>query len=131
MKSNFWKKLIDIIFDAVVLIKSFFGLFEVLAGIVFAISGKLIVNNVIIAFAQQEIADDPNDIIANFLIKITSDFTAGSYLFAVVYLIFHGIINLFLVIALGLSVMVFGILGIMRIPKQIVKGEYRLWKCVN
>ena len=47
----------------------------------------------------------------------------------------HGFIleegRIFLVIALGLSVIVFGILGIMQIPKQILKGEYRLWKCVN
>ena len=49
--------------------------------------------------------------------------------------IWHGFIleegRLFLVIALGLSVMVFGILGIMQIPRQILKGKYRLWKCAN
>jgi uncharacterized membrane protein len=96
----FSKKLIDKIFEIVILIKSFFGLFEFLSGVVFAVSGKLIINNIIIKFAEQEIADDPSDFIANYLIRITHDFTAGSYLFAVIYLIFHGIINLALVIAL-------------------------------
>ena len=50
----------------------------------------------------------------------------------------HGFIQeegrLFLVISLGLSVMIFGILGIMQIPRQalsFLKGEYRLWKCEN
>ena len=55
------KKILDRIFELGILIKSLFGFFEILAGIIFAISGKLIVNNIIIAFAQQEIADDKND----------------------------------------------------------------------
>ena len=47
----------------------------------------------------------------------------------------HGFIlgegRLFVIIALGLSVVLFGILGMMQIPRQIMKGEYRLWKCAN
>ncbi len=94
------KKIIDRTFEIGVLIKSFFGFFEVLAGIVFAVSGKLIINNIIIAFAEQEIAGDPNDIFANYLIKSVNDFSAGSYLFAVIYLMLHGVINVFLAVAL-------------------------------
>jgi len=50
----------------------------------------------------------------------------------------HGFIleegRLFLVIALGLSVMIFGILGIMHICRQIpsfLKGDHRVWRCEN
>ena len=102
LKINFKinKKILDRIFELVILIKSFFGFFEILAGIIFAISGKLIVNNIIIAFAQQEIADDKNDFLANFLINSLHDFSAGTYLFTVIYLILHGIINIFLGISL-------------------------------
>ena len=49
------KKLIDKAFEVGILIKSLFGIFEVLAGIVFAVSGKLIVNNLIVAFAETTI----------------------------------------------------------------------------
>ena len=100
MKNIFGRKLIDKIFEVVILVKSFFGFFEVLAGIVFAVSGKLIINNFIIELAQQEILEDPNDIIANYLINSLRDFSAGSYLFAVMYLILHGAANIFLAMAL-------------------------------
>jgi len=100
MEKIFNKKLLDKIFDIGILVKSIFGIFEILAGIVFAISGKLIINNIIIAFAQQEVADDTGDFIANFLIKSVNNFSAGSYLFAVIYLIFHGVVNVSLAIAL-------------------------------
>jgi uncharacterized membrane protein len=94
------KKLIDKIFDIVILIKSFFGIFEVLAGIVLAISGRLIANNLIVALTQQEISEDPNDFIANYLIKTANSFSSGIHIFPIIYLIFHGLVNIFLAIAL-------------------------------
>ena len=96
----FFKKIIDKIFEIGILIKSFFGFFEVLTGIVIATSGRLIVNNLIIALTQQEILDDPNDFFANYLIKISNNFFANSHIFAIVYLIFHGLVNIFLAMAL-------------------------------
>jgi uncharacterized membrane protein len=93
-------KLIDKIFEIGVLIKSLFGFFEILVGMVFAVSGKMITDNFLVNIAQQEIADDPNDIFANYIIKTVNDFSAGTYLFTVVYLIFHGLVNLILAMAL-------------------------------
>lgn len=92
----FSKRIIDKVFEIGVLIKSIFGIFEVLSGILMAVSGKLIINNLIIALTQQEIMEDPNDFFANLLIKTSNNFST----FAVVYLIFHGVINIFLVVAL-------------------------------
>jgi len=100
VKNIFNKKFIDRIFEIGILLKSFFGIFEVLAGIIFAISGRLMVNNLIIALTQQEISEDPNDFFANFLIRTTSNFSVGSHIFAVVYLIFHGLVNIFLAVSL-------------------------------
>ena len=100
MRKIFTRKLIDKVFEIGVLVKAVFGLFEILAGIAFAVSGKFLVNNIILLFAQQEVSDDPGDFILNFFAKSLHDFSAGSYLFAVVYLIFHGIINIALVVAL-------------------------------
>lgn len=100
MRNALVGKFIDKAFEIGILIKSFFGIFEILAGIVFAVSRELIINNVILAFAQQEIADDPSDAVANYLIRAVNDFSAGSYLFAVIYLISHGAVNVFLAIAL-------------------------------
>lgn len=100
MKNILSKKLIDKTFEIGILIKSIFGFFEVLVGVVLAISGRLVINNLVIVLAQQEILEDPSDAIANYLIKLSSDFSTGARIFAVAYLIFHGIINIFLAIGL-------------------------------
>jgi uncharacterized membrane protein len=49
---------------------------------------------------QQEILEDPNDSPAKYLIKFSNDFFTNSNAFAIVYLIFHGVFNIFLVAAL-------------------------------
>lgn len=100
IKKTFVRKIIDRVFELAILIKSFFGIFEVLAGIVLAISGRLMVNNLIIALTQQEISEDPNDFFANYLINAGNSFSYGSHIFAIVYLIFHGLVNICLAIAL-------------------------------
>jgi len=100
MKKFLSKKFVDKAFEIGILIKSIFGFFEVLVGIAFAISGKLIVNNVVIALTQQEVSEDPKDLIANYLIRISNNFSTGTNLFAISYLIFHGLTNIILAVAL-------------------------------
>lgn len=99
-KVALFKRIIDKIFQIGVLVKAIFGFFEIMGGILFAISEKIIVNNLIIYLAQQEIADDPNDIIANFLINAANNLSEGSRVFAVAYLIFHGAVNIVLAMSL-------------------------------
>ena len=82
------------------MLKSLFGLFEILAGLLLAASGKLVTDNFIIALAQQEIVDDPNDFIANHIISAANTLQTGANLFAIFYLVFHGVINLALAMAL-------------------------------
>lgn len=94
------RKLVDRTFEISVLLKAFFGFFEILSGILFTISDRFILNNFIILMAQQEITEDPNDAIAKFLIKSADNLANGSQVFAVVYLIFHGVVNIFLAAAL-------------------------------
>ncbi len=93
-------KLLDKAFEIGVLINAFFGFFEILGGIFLVISGGKIINNFVIFITQQEIIDDPNDIIANYLIRLSNDFSLGTQIFAISYLLFHGIVNIFLAIVL-------------------------------
>ena len=93
-------KLIDKIFEIGVLIKALFGFFELCGGILFAISGQKIVDSFIVRLAEQEMAEDPNDLIANYIIKLTNDFSLGTQIFASFYLISHGIVNIFLAVFL-------------------------------
>jgi len=95
-----FKQIIDKIFDLAVIIKSFFGCFEILSGVVLAFSGKLVTDNFILDLARQEILEDPHDFIANYLINSANNFVNGSQLFAVLYLLVHGFVNIILIIAL-------------------------------
>lgn len=95
------RKFIDKAFEIVILAKSFFGVIEILTGIILAISGRLNMNTLIVNLAKQEILEDPRDFLANYLISALNNFSAGMYLFAVIYITFHGVVNIFLAVSLA------------------------------
>lgn len=94
------RNIVDSVFNAGILIKAVFGLFEILGGIFIALSGHLLVNNFIIDLAEQEIVEDPHDLIANFLINTVHGIYYDAHFFSVLYLVVHGVINIFLVASL-------------------------------
>lgn len=94
--AKFIRNLIDETFEVGVLLKLIFGFLETTAGTVLAFSGKLMINNFIINLAQQEVSEDPKDIFVNYLLKVSSNFFSDVHAFAIVYLIFHGVVNIFL-----------------------------------
>ena len=95
------KKLIDRFFEIGIWGKFLIGIFEFLAGVIYWISGPVILNQFIIFLAQQEVAEDPNDVVVIYLAKMAGALSVGTHIFAIVYLIFHGAINIFLVVALA------------------------------
>lgn len=95
------KKLIDKIFEIGVLIKAFLGFFEILGGILVAVSGQKLIDNFLIDIALDEIARDPNDFIATRFIYWSVDVYSGAKIFAVFYLILHGVINIVLAVSLA------------------------------
>ena len=99
-EKNIIKKFIDKSFELGLFAKFLIGVFEFLAGIVFLVSGQLILNNFIAILAQQEVADDPDNFIVNYLTQVANNFSVGTHIFAVAYLIFHGFINIFLAVFL-------------------------------
>ncbi len=96
----FSKKLIDKIFEIGILIKSLFGFFEILGGIFIAVAGEKLLDNFLIDMAMNEISHDPNDFIATHFIYWSTDLYLGAKFFAIFYLVFHGIVNIALAIAL-------------------------------
>jgi len=93
-------KILDKIFEWGVGIKGFFGIFELLGGVLFTFSGHKIFYNIIISMAQQEIIEDPDDFFANYLLQAAGNFSINSQIFASLYLIFHGVINVWLAVSL-------------------------------
>ena len=100
VKNKLYRKFVDEGFEIGVILKAVIGFFEVSAGMLLAISGKIIVNNLILILTQQEISEDPKDIFANYLIKALKNLSGDMHMFAIIYLIFHGVLNIFLSIFL-------------------------------
>ncbi len=100
MKNILNKIKIHKIFEVGLLLKAFFGIFEILSGVLIMVTGHKIIDNFVIFLTQQEIAEDPSDFLANSIIKLSNNFSQGSQFFAVFYLLFHGIINVFLIAAM-------------------------------
>src|SRR6185437_15800009 len=60
----------------------------------------LIIAQTVASSTQDELAQDPTDFFANFLLHTANHIAIGGQLFAALYLLSHGIIKIFLVIAL-------------------------------
>ncbi len=99
MKINF-RKIIDDGFDIGILLKLIHGFFEILSGIFLITPWRAVTDSAIFLLTREEIAEDPRDIVANYLIGLGNSISGGVNLFAVFYLLFHGAINTALAIAL-------------------------------
>ena len=99
MKINF-RKIIDGGFDIGILLKFIHGFSEILSGIFLVTPWRAITNNAIFVLTREEIAEDPHDIVANYLVGLGNSISGGINLFAVFYLLFHGAVNTAIAIAL-------------------------------
>jgi uncharacterized membrane protein len=100
MKWSEKARLREFLFRASVLLKGLDALLEIVGGIAaWMVSPSLIVR-VVGFLTQDEIREDPHDLVANYLRHAVSRFTPGSEHFLAVYLLGHGIVKLFVVLAL-------------------------------
>lgn len=97
---NAKSKIISRIFEIGVSVKAVFGFFELLGGVLLVFSKERIIDNFILDMARQEIAEDANDIVANFLVNFANSLYFDTRIFAVAYLLFHGVVNLYIAMAL-------------------------------
>ena len=88
--------LIHKIFQVGIFLKAFNGLWEILAGVLILFTGKIA--SFVAPLVDNELLEDPNDYIANHIQPLLSFFVGNIKAFAVVYLIGHGLINIFLFI---------------------------------
>jgi uncharacterized membrane protein len=88
------------LFRISVLLKGLDAALEIVGGIAFwAVTPGLIVR-VVGLLTQDEIAEDPHDLVANYLRHVASHSSLASEHFVAVYLLGHGIVKLFAVVAL-------------------------------
>jgi len=92
--------ILDKIFEASVLIKGVENVIETLAGFAVLLLGSDFFGTLAFKITQQELQDDPNDRIANYIFHTGQHLASGGTTFVVAYLLVHGIIKLIAVISL-------------------------------
>ena len=94
------EKILHKIFRTGIFLKGIDGLFEIIGGILLILVKPEIINNFVKLIFQHELLQDPNDLIANFLINLSSHLSLGVQFFAAIYLLSHGIIKFGLIVGL-------------------------------
>ncbi len=94
------EKEIHQLFDVTLLLKSIHALIEIIGGFIFIFVSKTAIITFVNFFIQDEITEEPNNRILNYISQTTQHLTGSSKSFAALYLISHGIINAFIIVAL-------------------------------
>jgi len=99
-KKIFREKVVDRIFKLIVVLKGINGILELASGMFFLFAPKTVLSAIFTAFVRRELIEDPNDFLVNFGSAVLQNITPTTKLLSIAYLLFHGSINIFLVIGL-------------------------------
>lgn len=83
-----------------ILVKGIDSVLEMIGGILLIFLNPNRLNKLVTLLTQHELSEDPKDVVANFIIKLSSHFSLSGQYFGIFYLMSHGIIKLILVIML-------------------------------
>ena len=81
-------------------LKGFFAVSEILAGAAAFFVSKQFLLSFVLWVTQEEFAEDPHDLVANFLLHSAQNFSVGAQNFAAIYLLAHGVVKLWLIVGL-------------------------------
>jgi uncharacterized membrane protein len=94
------EKNIHLIFTISLILKGAFALFETLGGILAYFVSRQSLLDFVGAITQDELIEDPKDLIANYLLQSAQHLSLTSQHFIAFYLLSHGVIKLLLIIGL-------------------------------
>ncbi len=92
------KKHFSVIYKTSLLLKGLTGILELFSGIVVLSVSKAHIITSVLNLLQNEISNDPKDFLANFIVNSAAAFSVSSQYLIAFYLIFHGIIKIFIII---------------------------------
>ena len=84
-------------FEVGILLKGIDAVLETLSGVALFFVTPSIINNFIIAISKSELSEDPSDFVFTHLIDFASHLSVSSQSFIAFYLLWHGIVKLFVV----------------------------------
>lgn len=88
------------IFETAIFLKGLNGIFQLVLGLVILFISLSGIHNIANMILQQELTQDPSDPFANFIINFTQTLNLSTKEFIGIYLLIHGILNLFIMISL-------------------------------
>lgn len=88
---------LDKAFEVGILLKGLDGLLEVAGGILLFFIKPESLNHLATTLTQHELAEDPRDFLAVHILHSTQHLSAGSLVFAALYLLSHGLVKIVLV----------------------------------
>ena len=94
------KDIVHVSFEIGLLIKGIHGLLEIIGGAFLLFLSPDRLNWLTRFLTQHELSEDPKDMVANFLLTLSSSFSISTQHFAVLYLMSHGIIKCILILLL-------------------------------
>jgi uncharacterized membrane protein len=92
---------LDRTFYTALILKAVDSALEIIGGTLLLVINPSTINHLASSLTQQELSEDPHDFIANRILKSSHDLasSSGRY-FAAFYLLSHGLVKIFLIIAL-------------------------------
>lgn len=97
---KFKEKIWHQVFEFGIFIKAINGVIEIITGVSFLLISKTTLNNFFLYFSGAELLEDPNDWLIRFLVNSLQHLSNDAKVFASIYILFHGLLNLLLVIGL-------------------------------
>jgi uncharacterized membrane protein len=98
--SNTIEKRITEFFKLSIILKGIHAVIEIVGGLLLLVIPSSVLASLAVWVTQEELLEDPHDLIANFFLKFSSQLSVSSELFGGLYLLSHGLIKIVLVVAL-------------------------------
>ena len=119
------EKRIHLAFVISLLLKGLFALGEIIGGIVALFVTHDVLLKTVTILTQEELTEDPHDLIANYLLHSAQNLSISTQLFVAFYLLSHGGIKLWLIIGLLREKLWYYPTAIVVFPLFIVYQLYR------
>jgi uncharacterized membrane protein len=94
------ESILDKVFEGGIIIKGVSGALEFLAGLLLVLVKPASLTGFLAFLTQREVAEDPHDRLANFVLHSADHFNSGVKVYAVAYLWIHAVIKLVAVIGI-------------------------------
>jgi len=99
MKASRGHTVLDRTFLISLILKGLDGVIELIGGVALLVVTPEQIAAVVQSLTRPELSEDPNDPLANWIVRYADSLDVSTTLFGAVYLLVHGVVKIFLVVA--------------------------------